>query len=97
MPITLLEAMSFSKICLASDICACKEPLKDSGVWVKAEDINDLADQLIYTHDNYSNLKWQEKYNYQRVKQMFTWDRIADLYFKYLEGIIKKNLIIHPN
>jgi glycosyltransferase involved in cell wall biosynthesis len=88
MPITLLEAMAFSKVCIASDISACREPLKDSGVWVKVEDVNDLANQLIYLRDNYSNLKWQEKYNFQRIEKMFTWDKIAAMYFNYLEGII---------
>jgi glycosyltransferase involved in cell wall biosynthesis len=88
MPITLLEAMAFSKVCITSDISACREPLKDSGVWVKVEDVNDLANQLIYLRDNYSNLKWQEKYNFQRIEKMFTWDKIAAMYFNYLEGII---------
>lgn len=35
LPISLLEGMSYGKVCIASDITANKEALGDSGIWVK--------------------------------------------------------------
>jgi len=37
LPISLLEGMSYGKVCTASDITANKEALGDSGIWVKKE------------------------------------------------------------
>ena len=51
LPISLLEGMSYGKVCIASDITANKEALGDSGIWVKkenAEDITYALDRLLY-------------------------------------------------
>jgi glycosyltransferase involved in cell wall biosynthesis len=87
LPIALLEAMSYSKICLASNIAAHKEALGESGVWVEYESEDSLASQLAYTIENYSNIEWQKQYNYQRVKKYFTWGKIAKEYSNYIEII----------
>lgn len=88
LPITLLEAMSHKRICLASDIPANKEALGDSGVWVKHEDVDDLCEKLKYILKNHKDLEIQKESNYQRVVKNFTWDRVSDLYINYIKTII---------
>jgi glycosyltransferase involved in cell wall biosynthesis len=85
LPITLLEAMSHKRICLASDIPANKEALGDSGVWVQYEDVDDLCDKLLYILKNHKDLEIQKEANYQRVVEYFTWDRVSNSYIKYLK------------
>lgn len=87
LPITLLEAMSHKRICLASDIPANKEGLGDNGVWVKYEDVDDLCDKLLYILKNYKDLESQKESNYHRVVENFTWDRVSDLYMRYVKHL----------
>lgn len=85
--ITLLEAMSYGKLCIASNIEANKEGLGKSGIWCKYEDTDDLADKLKYSVDHYDDVCWQEEYNKERVAKHFTWDTVARLYNDYLNRI----------
>ena len=87
LPITLLEAMSHKRICLASDIPANKEALGDSGVWVKYEDVDDLCDKLLFILKNHKYLENQKEVNYRRVVDNFTWDRVSDLYIRYVKHL----------
>jgi glycosyltransferase involved in cell wall biosynthesis len=87
--ITLLEAMSYKKAVLASDIKANREGLGDSGIWVKAEDAGDLAEKLVYCINNSGEIKRQEDGNYKRIKEKFTWNIIAKKYIGYINDIIK--------
>ncbi len=85
--ITLLEAMSHSRLCIASDIPANKEGLGEKGIWVKAEDTDDLADKLRYSAEHYDEVEPLERQNFERVKDNFTWKRISAQYVEYLESI----------
>lgn len=88
--ITLLEAMSYGKICIASDIPANREGLGESGIWCKYENIEDLAEKIKYANDNYSKISWQENYNMKRIKENFTWSKISHLYDDYVKSLYKK-------
>lgn len=85
--ITLLEAMSFGRICIASDIPANREALATSGVWCQYENEIDLADKLKYTVSHYEQLLWQRQYNYERVRDNFTWESVSDKYIEYIENL----------
>ena len=87
--ITLLEAMSYGKICIASDIPANREGLGESGVWCRYEDTQDLARQLDYTAKHFDDIRWQQAYNRERILKHFTWDKITDLYLEYLHSIVR--------
>lgn len=87
LPMSLLEAMSYRKICLASDIPSCHEALGDSGVWVPYEDSDAICEQLKYIADNYAELKWQEQYNYERVKKSFSWEEATNKYINFINTI----------
>ena len=72
LPISLLEAMSYAKVCIASDIPANKEALGDSGVWVRKENVDDITLRLNELYDNYDKYKWQQNANLERVLEKFT-------------------------
>ncbi len=85
--ITLLEAMSYARLCIASDIPANREGLGANGIWVKAEDEGDLAEKLRYTTEHYAELSPLEAKNYERVREHFTWDKISAQYIEYLKSL----------
>lgn len=88
--ITLLEAMSYGKVCIASDIEANHEGLGDSGIWCKYEDVKDLKEKLIYSVEHYDEVKWQEAYNLNRFKTNFTWEIVSQRYNDFINSIAKK-------
>lgn len=85
--ITLLEAMSYGKICIASDIQANHEALGESGIWCKYEDVDDLAKKMHYVTEHSSEITWQSEYNKDRVKRNFTWNIVANKYMKFLKDL----------
>lgn len=88
--ITLLEAMSYGKICIASDILANREGLGESGVWCKPENVDDLVRQIVFVNNNYDVIIWQEEFNRRRVKEYFTWNVVAKKYVEFLNVIMQK-------
>ncbi|MBR4968912.1 MAG: glycosyltransferase family 4 protein [Alistipes sp.] len=88
--ITLLEAMSYAKPVIASDIEANKEGLGDNGIWVKAENEDELSNAILYCESNIGILEEEAKKNYNRIETLFTWDRISLLYSDYTNNIINK-------
>lgn len=86
--ITLLEAMSYHKIVIASDIPANREGLGESGIWCKYENVDDLAEKIKFLEDNYDTVKWQEEANYRRVKDHFQWNKVATKYSDFLKTLI---------
>ena len=86
--ITLLEAMSYAKPVIASDIEANKEGLGDNGIWVKAESEEDLCQAILYCESSIDMLNREAENNYKRVKNHFTWDRISKLYDNYITTLL---------
>ena len=89
LPMSLLEAMSYKKVVLASDIPSCHEALGESGVWVPYENSRAIGDALDYICSNYEKLKWQEEANYKRVKDKFSWANTTKLYIDFILSIYK--------
>ncbi len=85
--ITLLEAMSYAKPCIASDIPSNREGLGDNAVWVKAEDETGLTEALRYADSNAETLTKAAGENLERVRERFTWERISEAYINYLKTI----------
>ena len=87
LPITLLEAMSYGKICVASNIEANKEALADCGVYFDVNNSDDLVTMLSYTISQFDTIQSLGTMAKQRVEDHFTWDSIAnqfDVYYKSL-------------
>lgn len=89
--ITLLEAMSYGRICIASDIPANKEGLGDNAIWVKPEDVNTLVDAIKKVDIDFDSIKDSGVQNQKRVKDYFTWPKVARQYMEMVNEIIEKD------
>lgn len=89
LPITLLEAMSYKKICVASDIKSNIEALGDTGVYFELNNVEDLAKKMSEILKNQENFLPLGGHAFQRVKERFTWSQIAIQFDKYY-NMIKK-------
>jgi len=88
LPITLLEAMGFGKLCIASDIPANKEALSSAGVYFKVNDVVDLQQKIhaaIVDSDEYMHYRSEAQ---RRVYERFTWDRIVDQFDDFYRQIL---------
>ena len=90
LPITLLEAMSYKKVCIASDIEPNKEALGNSGIFFKVNNKKDLIDKINDTSENYNNYSRLEEIVFERIKEKFTWEIIANDFIKYYQKILEK-------
>lgn len=85
MPLSLLEAMSYNKPCIVSDIPAIREVLNDDlGLWCTARDVNSLIEQMTRLETNYNEIIEKCSVMSSHVLNNHTWDRIAERYMTYL-------------
>ena len=88
LPISLLEAMSFGKYCIASDIPGCREALGEQGVFVPLQDLcNGFAAEMDDIAHHPEKRDSQGSQNRERALKNFIWDRIADKYVDYISRI----------
>ena len=90
LPISLLEGMSYGKVCIASYIPANREALGDGGIWVEKEKAEAITAVLNNLYDHYEDYKWQGEANKTRVATHFSWKKKAEEYVDYLNGVLKK-------
>ena len=89
LPISLLEAMSYGNVCIASDIPANKEALGDSGIWVRPENATDITMRLDELYNNYDSVKWQGAANRERVKEEFSWEKKVSQYIDFANKVLR--------
>ena len=84
----LVEAMSYARPCLVSDIESNKEALAETGIFFKDRDVSDLTDKLQALLDNPEEMKVKGAAALERVKEEYDavkiTDRVLDLYQKVL-------------
>ena len=86
--ISLLEAMSYKLPIIASNISANKEVLAlDKAVWVIPEDIPSTVKAFQFCISNRLNISSMIEDNYIKVRDNYTWDKVADLYIEYLSKL----------
>lgn len=86
MPLSLLEAMSYSNCCLTSDIPECTEVCEDKAVYFKKGNIDDLKSKLERLIDDIAvvnNLKQQAS---DFICSKFDWDKITDETLRLYKG-----------
>ena len=86
MTLSLLEAMSYVKFCLTSDIVECKDVVEDKAVTFKKSDIQDLQKTLQKLCDEPEVV---EKYKVQAADYIcdkYNWDDVVDKTLMLYEG-----------
>lgn len=76
----LLEAMGYGNCVLANDVPEHTEVLRDSGVYFKTSDVNDLRVKMQYLIDHPKIVEGFRLKAVQRIKEAYTWDRITEGY-----------------
>ncbi len=77
MPLSLLEAMSYGKACLTSDIPECEDVTGDSEMTFGHGDVSDLAKKMDWLINNQSIVDKHAKQAFETVKNRYSWDDIA--------------------
>ena len=77
MPLSLLEAMSYSNCCLTSDIPECATVMEDKGVTFKKGDVKDLTEKLQMLCDNPEVVAEYKNVASDYVCEKYNWDAIT--------------------
>lgn len=78
MPLSLLEAMSYSNCCLTSNIDECSEVLEDKGVTFEKSNVKDLEDKLNDLIENEIKVKEYKKNAQEFILNKYNWDDVTD-------------------
>lgn len=78
MPLSLLEAMSYSNCCLTSDIPECVEVTEKMGVTFSKGSINDLKDKLQHLCDNPDAVIKYKDNSADFITAKYSWNNIID-------------------
>ena len=87
LPMSLLEAMSYGKIAIASDIPACHEALGESGIYVPFEDDKVICEAMEELTDNEGKYEWQKDANKKRAAEEFSWENTTKKYLDFLRSL----------
>lgn len=87
LPMSLLEAMSYGKIAIASDIPACHEALGESGIYVPYEDDKAITEAMKELTANEVKYEWQKEANKQRAQSTFSWAHTTKRYLEFLNTL----------
>jgi glycosyltransferase involved in cell wall biosynthesis len=88
--ISLLEAMSFGCLCIASDIQANREALAETGLYFRAGDVADLTEILyksIIKNKEYDLLRTNAQ---KRIRENFDWKTLTNELALFYNSILKK-------
>lgn len=84
---SLLEAMSYGKIAIASDIPACHEALGESGIYEPYEDDKAICEAMIELTGNEEKYEWQKDANKKRADEEFSWESTTNKYIHFLNTL----------
>jgi glycosyltransferase involved in cell wall biosynthesis len=88
LPIALLEAMSYGRCCLVSDIPENREALNDFGFYFENRNVDELSERLEFLLGNAdAALALQEKAK-SHVINNYSWDKIALRFEALYEGML---------
>ena len=78
MPLSLLEAMSYGKACLTSDIPECTDVIEDPQMCFEHGNIPDLARKMDLLINNKSEVDERAKHAFETVRTKYSWDDVTD-------------------
>lgn len=88
MPLSLLEAMSYGKPCIVTDIPAIHEIMKEKwGMWCPVQDIDAITNRMIDIESNQEHIREIGEEMQKHVIDNHTWDNIAHRYIKHIQTI----------
>lgn len=86
MPISLLEAMSYSNCCLTSDIPECTEVCQKNAVYFEKGNISDLKDKLAFLLNNADEVDKFKASSSDYICEKFNWQDVVEKTFSLYEG-----------
>ncbi len=78
LPHSLLQALSYGRCVLASDIESCREALGECGYTFRTTDVDDLAAQLAHLVGNPDLVRAEHDKGIARVKREYDWEKVVD-------------------
>ena len=78
MPLSLLEAMSYSNCCLTSDIAECTEVCEENAVYFKKSNKKDLENKLRFLLENENIVKEYKDKAQDYICKKYNWDDITE-------------------
>lgn len=87
MPLSLLEAMSYSNCCLTSDIAECTQVCEQNAVYFEKGNLDDLINKLLYLLKNDNEVQKYKSISAEFICKKYNWDDVVkktlSLYQKY--------------
>ena len=78
MPLSLLEAMSYSNCCLTSDIAECTEVCGENALYFKKGDKEDLENKLTFLLENENTVQKYKEKAQDYICGKYNWDDITE-------------------
>lgn len=78
MALTLLEAMSYGRCCLVSDICENTEVVEDKALVFRQGDVKDLRRQLAYLLDHPEVVEEYRRNSADFICNKYNWDEVVE-------------------
>lgn len=85
--IALLEAMSSGCAVITTDVGGNSEALGDTGCFVKAKDISELRQAILWLTQDFEMCKNLGQRAAERATKLFNWETISERYLKILENL----------
>lgn len=89
--LVVAEAMASGCVVIASDISAHREVLADTGVFVQANNIQNIQKQLLKLIDDDGMRQQLRQYAKQRVSNDFAWKKIAGEYINLYKQFLRND------
>ncbi len=86
----LLEGMGHGNCVLANDVPEHREALGDAGVYFSTKKNGELAEKMQYLLDHPEVVASSGQKAVERIKQHYTWDKVADAYEVLFKKLAKK-------
>ena len=94
MPLSLLEAMSFGRLCLTSDIPENKDVICGHGLTFPVGDCEKLKESLLSIMKEYSQIRMREDFTEEKIEEFilgkYNWDVIVKRTLECYEDINRK-------
>ena len=78
LPHSLLQALSYGRCVLASDIESCREALGECGTTFRNKDVGDLAQKLAHLVEHPELVRAEHDKGIARVKREYDWEKVVD-------------------